>query len=134
MLSGPPGCGALCPAFCARQDGSSAALRGRAKPAADWPRPSSVCPGCYVSAASFRHGSNEGFACWNDRILVSLLPDGQIMFFHRDIKGDRLPRGTVCFTYDDGPGVTEGDGPGPNTLELGRYLFEQEIAATFFVV
>jgi peptidoglycan/xylan/chitin deacetylase (PgdA/CDA1 family) len=56
------------------------------------------------------------------------------MFFHRDIKGDRLPRGTVCFTYDDGPGVTEGDGPGPNTLELGGYLFEQQIAATFFVV
>ncbi len=48
------------------------------------------------------------------------------MFFHRDLKGNRLPRGTVCFTYDDGPG--------PNTLELGRYLFEQEIAATFFVV
>lgn len=48
------------------------------------------------------------------------------MFFHRDIKGDQLPNGTVCFTYDDGPG--------PHTLELGRYLFEQEIAATFFVI
>lgn len=48
------------------------------------------------------------------------------MFFHQDLKGDRLPRGTVCFTYDDGPGA--------DTLELGRYLFEQEIAATFFVV
>lgn len=56
------------------------------------------------------------------------------MFLHQDLKGNRLPRGTVCFTYDDGPGVTEGDGPGPNTLELGRYLFEQEIPATFFVV
>jgi peptidoglycan/xylan/chitin deacetylase (PgdA/CDA1 family) len=56
------------------------------------------------------------------------------MFFHRDIKGGHLPRGTVCLTYDDGPGVTEGDGPGPNTLELGRYLFEQEIGATFFVI
>ncbi|HEY7155766.1 MAG TPA: polysaccharide deacetylase family protein [Gemmataceae bacterium] len=56
------------------------------------------------------------------------------MFFHRDIKGDRLPRGTVCFTYDDGPGMTKGDGSGPNTLELGRYLFEQQIAATFFVL
>ncbi|HTU91565.1 MAG TPA: polysaccharide deacetylase family protein [Gemmataceae bacterium] len=48
------------------------------------------------------------------------------MFLHQDLKGNRLPRGTVCFTYDDGPG--------PDTLELGRYLFEQEIAATFFVV
>lgn len=56
------------------------------------------------------------------------------MFFHRDIKGDSLPRGTVCLTYDDGPGATEGDGPGPHTLELGRYLFEQRIPATFFVV
>ena len=56
------------------------------------------------------------------------------MFFHQDIKGDRLPRGTVCFTYDDGPGLTEGDGPGPNTLELGRYLYEEQVPATFFVV
>jgi peptidoglycan/xylan/chitin deacetylase (PgdA/CDA1 family) len=56
------------------------------------------------------------------------------MFFHHDLKGDRLPRGTVCFTYDDGPGVAEGDGPGPHTLELGRYLFEEQVPATFFVV
>jgi peptidoglycan/xylan/chitin deacetylase (PgdA/CDA1 family) len=56
------------------------------------------------------------------------------MFFHHDIKGDRLPRGTVCLTYDDGPGATAGDGPGPHTEELGRYLHEQDIAATFFVV
>jgi peptidoglycan/xylan/chitin deacetylase (PgdA/CDA1 family) len=48
------------------------------------------------------------------------------MFCHRDIKGDKLPPGTVCFTYDDGPG--------PHTLELGRYLFEQQIPATFFVL
>jgi peptidoglycan/xylan/chitin deacetylase (PgdA/CDA1 family) len=56
------------------------------------------------------------------------------MFFPHDIKGDRLPRGTVCLTYDDGPGATVGDGPGPHTEELGRYLHEQGIAATFFVV
>jgi peptidoglycan/xylan/chitin deacetylase (PgdA/CDA1 family) len=56
------------------------------------------------------------------------------MFFHRDIKGDALPRGTVCLTYDDGPGVTEGDGPGSHTTELGCYLFEEHISATFFVV
>jgi peptidoglycan/xylan/chitin deacetylase (PgdA/CDA1 family) len=56
------------------------------------------------------------------------------MFHHQDIKGDRLPRGTLCLTYDDGPGAAEGDGPGPRTLELGRYLFEQQIQATFFVV
>ncbi len=48
------------------------------------------------------------------------------MFHHQDIKGGRLPRGTVCLTYDDGPGA--------HTRELGRYLFEEGIAATFFVV
>jgi peptidoglycan/xylan/chitin deacetylase (PgdA/CDA1 family) len=56
------------------------------------------------------------------------------MFFDQDLKGDRLPAQTLCLTYDDGPGETEGDGPGPHTLELGRYLFEQDIQATFFVV
>jgi peptidoglycan/xylan/chitin deacetylase (PgdA/CDA1 family) len=48
------------------------------------------------------------------------------MFYHQDLKGDRLPPGTVCLTYDDGPG--------PLTRELGRYLHEQHIAATFFIV
>jgi peptidoglycan/xylan/chitin deacetylase (PgdA/CDA1 family) len=48
------------------------------------------------------------------------------MFFHRDIKGNKLPPGTVCFTYDDGPG--------PRTLELARYLFDQRVPATFFVL
>ncbi len=48
------------------------------------------------------------------------------MFFHEDIKGDRLPIGTVCLTYDDGPG--------PHTQVLGRFLREQGIRATFFVL
>lgn len=48
------------------------------------------------------------------------------MFYHRDLKGDGLPRGTVCLTYDDGPG--------PDTPELGRYLCTEGIAATFFVM
>jgi peptidoglycan/xylan/chitin deacetylase (PgdA/CDA1 family) len=58
------------------------------------------------------------------------------MFFDQDIKGDRLPPGTLCLTYDDGPGETPGDsdGPGPRTSELGRYLHDQGIAATFFVI
>ncbi len=56
------------------------------------------------------------------------------MFFHQDVKADRLPRGTVCLTYDDGPGETDGDGPGPHTRELGRYLHEEKIRAAFFVV
>jgi peptidoglycan/xylan/chitin deacetylase (PgdA/CDA1 family) len=56
------------------------------------------------------------------------------MFFHSDIKGDRLPPRTLCLTYDDGPGATSGDGPGPCTEELGEYLFTRGIAATFFVI
>jgi peptidoglycan/xylan/chitin deacetylase (PgdA/CDA1 family) len=56
------------------------------------------------------------------------------MFFHDDIKADRLPLGTVCLTYDDGPGTTAGDSPGPRTAELGRYLFEEGISATFFAI
>jgi peptidoglycan/xylan/chitin deacetylase (PgdA/CDA1 family) len=48
------------------------------------------------------------------------------MFHHHDLKGNGLPPGTVCLTYDDGPGQ--------HTEELGRYLFTEEIAATFFVV
>jgi peptidoglycan/xylan/chitin deacetylase (PgdA/CDA1 family) len=56
------------------------------------------------------------------------------MFFDTDIKGDRLPRKTLCLTYDDGPGETAGTGFGPRTSEISHYLFSQGIAATFFVV
>jgi peptidoglycan/xylan/chitin deacetylase (PgdA/CDA1 family) len=48
------------------------------------------------------------------------------MFSHADIKGDRLPPKTLCLTYDDGPG--------PDTAELGRFLFTEGIGATFFVL
>jgi len=48
------------------------------------------------------------------------------MFYDADIKGSDLPPRTLCLTYDDGPG--------PGTPELGRYLFEQGIPATFFVI
>ncbi len=48
------------------------------------------------------------------------------MFHHQDLKGNDLPRSVVCLTYDDGPG--------PHTLELGRYLFAEQIQATFFVM
>ncbi len=56
------------------------------------------------------------------------------MFYDQDIKGNALPRGTLCLTYDDGPGEAPGDGPGPRTRDIGRYLFEQGIGATFFVI
>lgn len=48
------------------------------------------------------------------------------MFLHKDLKGSDLPPKTLCLTYDDGPG--------PGTLELGRFLFSEAIRATFFVV
>ena len=58
------------------------------------------------------------------------------MFFDVDIVGDRLPQGTLCFTYDDGPGRSGGgeDDPGPRTAELGAFLHSQGVPATFFVV
>jgi peptidoglycan/xylan/chitin deacetylase (PgdA/CDA1 family) len=56
------------------------------------------------------------------------------MFFHDNIKGDRLPPRTLCLTFDDGPGDTPAGGPGPQTRELGRYLYENGIKATFFVI
>src|SRR5581483_2844436 len=56
------------------------------------------------------------------------------MLVHHDLRGTSLPPRTVCLTYDDGPGDTPGDGPGPHTTELGRYLHERGISATFFVV
>ena len=48
------------------------------------------------------------------------------MFFHVDIKGDRLPDHTLCLTFDDGPGT--------RTLELGQYLYAHKIPATFFSI
>src|SRR5438477_6406658 len=56
------------------------------------------------------------------------------MFLHADIKGIDLPHRTLCLTYDDGPGETVDGGPGPQTSELGDYLAEEGIAATFFVI
>src|SRR5207248_8594768 len=59
-----------------------------------------------------------------------------LMFFDVDIIGDQLPPGTLCFTYDDGPGRTEGDenDPGPRTAELGALLHSEGVPATFFAV
>ncbi len=48
------------------------------------------------------------------------------MFFDHDLKGADLPPQTLCLTYDDGPG--------PDTWELGHYLFTEGVRATFFVI
>ena len=58
------------------------------------------------------------------------------MFFDHELAGDRLPPGTLCFTYDDGPGHTDGDvnTAGPRTAELADFLHAQGIRATFFAV
>jgi peptidoglycan/xylan/chitin deacetylase (PgdA/CDA1 family) len=48
------------------------------------------------------------------------------VLFDHDLKGRDLPPRTLCLTYDDGPG--------PDTLELGDYLFGQGIRAAFFVI
>jgi peptidoglycan/xylan/chitin deacetylase (PgdA/CDA1 family) len=56
------------------------------------------------------------------------------MFYSESITGCNLPLKTVCLTFDDGPGVTTNDGPGPRTLEIARFLYERSIPATFFVI
>jgi peptidoglycan/xylan/chitin deacetylase (PgdA/CDA1 family) len=47
------------------------------------------------------------------------------MFFDHDINGSDLPSRTLCLTYDDGPGH--------GTEDIGGFLFDQDIEATFFV-
>ena len=56
------------------------------------------------------------------------------MYQAAPVSGQSLPPGTLSLTFDDGPGQTEGPGPGPRTLELGQYLAGQGIRATFFMV
>jgi len=45
----------------------------------------------------------------------------------------RLPDRSLVFTFDDGPGATQGPGRGPKTVELARYLADEQIEATFFM-
>ena len=49
------------------------------------------------------------------------------------LTGRALPPGTLCLTYDDGPGETVGDGTGPRTLALAGYLADEGVRATFFM-
>ena len=48
--------------------------------------------------------------------------------------GTSMPDKTLCLTFDDGPGETNGESKGPRTLELAQYLHAEGIAATFFVL
>jgi peptidoglycan/xylan/chitin deacetylase (PgdA/CDA1 family) len=50
-----------------------------------------------------------------------------------DLSASALPEGTLCLTFDDGPGVTDGDGPGPKSDRLAEYLADEAIPATFFM-
>ena len=49
------------------------------------------------------------------------------------LTGDQLPAGTLCLSYDDGPGQTLGEGRGPRTLPLASYLADMGIRAAFFM-
>lgn len=55
------------------------------------------------------------------------------MFSAVSLNGSGLPEKTLCLTFDDGPGETSGDGPGPKTLRLAGYLREEKIPACFFM-
>lgn len=55
------------------------------------------------------------------------------MWFAKPLTGASLAAGTLSLTFDDGPGESR-EATGPKTLELARYLSEEGIAATFFVV
>ena len=48
------------------------------------------------------------------------------MVVDHDLRGSGLPEKMLCLTYDDGPG--------PQTCELGEYLRDEGIEATFFVI
>lgn len=50
------------------------------------------------------------------------------------LTGSTLPEKTVCFTFDDGPGQPFFNTTGPKTLEIAKYLHDEGIVATFFVV
>jgi peptidoglycan/xylan/chitin deacetylase (PgdA/CDA1 family) len=56
------------------------------------------------------------------------------MFSLDQLTGSLLPYKTLCLTFDDGPGETPNDGPGPKTLRLAEYLHKENIPATFFCV
>lgn len=48
------------------------------------------------------------------------------MYQANSLNGADLPAKTLCLTFDDGPGS--------HTLSIARFLFENQIQATFFVV
>lgn len=48
------------------------------------------------------------------------------MYLATSFNGADLPAKTLCLTFDDGPGN--------DTIEIAKFLFEQGIRATFFVV
>lgn len=56
------------------------------------------------------------------------------MLLDTAIRGDLLPPRTLCLTFDDGPGESDGAGEGPHTWELGRFLHEEGVRATFFAI
>lgn len=50
------------------------------------------------------------------------------------LTGSILPEKTVCLTFDDGPGQPFFKNTGPKTLEVAKYLHDEGIVATFFMV
>ncbi|MFB0823675.1 polysaccharide deacetylase family protein [Chromobacterium violaceum] len=53
------------------------------------------------------------------------------MFFNSPLSGKLLPDKTLCFTYDDGPWISQN---GANSLKLAEYLAKENVFSTFFVL
>jgi len=56
------------------------------------------------------------------------------MLSEQSLNGMGLPDKTICLTFDDGPGESPSNGPGPKSVELAEYLNGQGISGTFFIV
>lgn len=56
------------------------------------------------------------------------------MYYPTKFYGSSLPAKTLCLTFDDGPGQSDENGPGPKTVPLAEFLHAEGIRASFFVV
>jgi peptidoglycan/xylan/chitin deacetylase (PgdA/CDA1 family) len=99
------------------------------------PRPTSSGARTRTCRTELTHSSCHRFArcsLWSPASLPARYVDcvlGPALLTGADV----LPPGTLCLTYDDGPGATPGDERGPKTLRLAQYLAGEGVSAAFFM-